>query len=241
MNKQYRMFFAVFAFVFFSILLVFSNGYAQLPVVKIELEPDIQVIYIGDPEKQNIDLKDGVLIMVDYTDSRLKFEWSLDGPGKLDGNKTESAIFYVPPTEISERSTEATVVLTVTDHQERTTTLQEKFTIIQPPVIPTPTPTPTPSFGIRQVLLTDTGGTIMNPTYFISPGETVTIDVKVTESAAPDAKIECTAIRGKVELVQEEITYTAPNNPESRDMITIKATDKEGAIVQTIIKIQIKD
>jgi hypothetical protein len=78
----------------------------------------------------------------------------------------------------------------------------------------------------------------MNPSYFLDAGETVTIAVEMAKPADHEVVVECKAIRGSV----TGMTYTAPNNPGGKDMVTVKALDKttQKIIFQKTIQIQIR-
>ena len=76
MHKTDQSFLTLFAIIVLSVMMVLDVGYAQ-PVVKLEVNPDIQIIPIG------VDIED-IFIEALVDSSDYQFTWSLDGPGKLD-------------------------------------------------------------------------------------------------------------------------------------------------------------
>ncbi len=236
MKRIYKMLLVGVAVISCYMMFVIGNACAQ-PVVEIVVTPDIQEITLGAGLTE-------ILLMAQLDDPQAECVWSLDGPGQFTGDPTDQGLFYIPPEEIKEPTARVTIVVIVTDKEGNKATKSRVFTLKSPTPTPIPSPTSTPfPPGIHDMVIKGEQGTIMNPTYEIKPGETITIEVKITSPPDRKLKVDCTAIRGKVEVDQGKITYTAPNKLGGKDMLTVKAVDSDTgkAIVQKVIKIQIKD
>ncbi|MBD3308035.1 hypothetical protein GF348_16755 [candidate division KSB3 bacterium] len=98
-----------------------------------------------------------------------------------------------------------------------------------PPTAP-PTPAPTAVPSIARVILRDQEGFIIhedgNRTYWVKPGERITIQIDIAGPSADRVKIEYRAIRGDVQLADNNsAVYTASDKPESKDVVTLKILD----------------
>jgi hypothetical protein len=211
------------------------------PTVTLTVDPEIQVISLGlGPTEIQLTAR------VDQ-EFNVEYGWRFNGPGELVGDTTGPGVFYIPPEKIDGKAAQVDITVEVIDDKGNKTARNVTFTLVppEPPPTPTPIPTPTPVSPIRigDMVLKDQQNTIMNPTYEIKPGEPITIEVKILGPSDRNLTIDCTAIRGKVEVEQGEITYTAPDKPGGKDMVTVKAVDSDTGkvIVQKVIKIQMKD
>ena len=91
------------------IFLLLFQGTAVAFEVEINLNPNKTVFTVGSIKE--IELK---VDMSAYA-ATFSYQWTLDGPGNLDGAKTEPSIFYIPPGEIDEKTVEAIVTIAVND------------------------------------------------------------------------------------------------------------------------------
>lgn len=197
--------------------------------VEILIEPDIRTISLENPIE--------ITLMARTARQDDKLLWQLEGPGEIQGKKTDSGIIYVTPSTITGASAEAVVTLTVRAEGEEETQTSVTFTLKAPEPTPTPEPSPTPTptpepiatptpevpTRIQQILLKT-----KDETYYVAPGETVTLAVEISKPAQSQVKLECTAIRGIITIEdQQQIFYTAPEKPGTKDIITIKVVDQE--------------
>ncbi len=125
MYKTYQRFLLLLTIIALSTPITFNNVYAQ-PTVKIRIEPYIQKIDIGS-ETGEIKIEAGA------KKSDLQFNWNLNGPGKLIGDKKSPAIFYIPPNSIDGQTAQATISVTVKNKEGEETTEHVIFTLIAPP------------------------------------------------------------------------------------------------------------
>lgn len=104
--------------------------------------PDVELI--ANPDKREFPVNfESITLIADYSNEpNLKFQWTLEGVGKLDGTVTEPNIIYIPPKEINGESAKAIVTVKVTNDQGEVTTKSREFKIINvvtPQIRPTPT------------------------------------------------------------------------------------------------------
>lgn len=237
MKKKFEsaVFFVVFAG--FLIGLCAPQTEAQLSVT-LEIDPAIRVITLDAVPQE-------VLIIAKPSQEQVYFAWQLDGPGELKGDVTDPGIFYIPPHEISDAAKQVEISVKVTDGTGTEKVEKIIFTLMNPtptpsPTPPAPTPTPVP-VQIQQIMLKDAQETIMNPTYEIGRGKTLSLDVDVSHPENRHVEVKCAAIRGTIDYYKDKIIYTAPNQLGANDMITVKVVDSESsnAIIQKVIKIKI--
>ncbi len=238
MDKKHQMLLVLIILAFLNILLTPDNMLAQ-PTVNFLISPNIRTIRIGEIQE--------VILTARAEGQGLQFEWNIDGPGSFEGDLKTPAIFYIPPGKIEGESAKATITIIVTDDKGRKATNSVTFTLLAPTAtliqaLPTPTPTPVP-IRIRQVLLKEVEGTIINPTYLVKPGGIVTIVVDITLPSNRNVGVEFAAVFGKVKSRQQGVIYTAPKKPGGGDIVTIRAVDNDTdkIIVQEIINITIRD
>lgn len=122
----------------FSVLLLFEEGYAAAPTVKLVVEPDKTDIYVG---------ADPIAIATQASGLNLTYKWELLGPGKLEG--TGPAVFYIVPEAIDRGSARAIITVTVSDGEGQETTETVIFNILarppqEQPVTPEPPTKPKP-------------------------------------------------------------------------------------------------
>lgn len=136
MNKTYHLFLLIV--LLFNVSAALDSILAQ-PIIKIEIDPDVRNIRIGDALKE-------IVITTRTNKQNLQFKWDLKGPGKLAGNTTSPGILYVPPSRITGKSAQVTVSVTVSDRQGGTTSARVTFTLLAGKLEkPTPTPQMTPT------------------------------------------------------------------------------------------------
>ena len=77
----------------------------------------LAVALVADPDIRNIppDADSRKITITTRTNqAEVQFRWSLTGPGKLTGARTEAGIVYLPPANPEDRTGQATVTVTVT-------------------------------------------------------------------------------------------------------------------------------
>ena len=82
-----------------------GQGYAA-PTITLIVEPDETDIYLGS---------DPIALTVEASGTNLKYEWSLEGPGEIEGEGT--SVLYKLPESIEGESAQAVVTVAVTDEQ----------------------------------------------------------------------------------------------------------------------------
>lgn len=113
----------VWAIIFVGIFVLFVECSAQAPDVVLIANPNKTEIIAGEDKR--------IALIADASGSNPKFEWTIEGAGKLDGSSSSPTIVYIPPEQISGGSASATVSVRVsTDQGEVTRSMG--FTIIQP-------------------------------------------------------------------------------------------------------------
>ena len=84
-------------------------GCTQLPI---KIEPTAKEIMIDGKQKK-------IRLSADLQRENSNLIWDLSGPGKLDGDKRAFEIYYIPPSEIDQRSDQAKITLTISkDNKE---------------------------------------------------------------------------------------------------------------------------
>lgn len=230
MFNQYRIVSILFSLIFLSILLMLTPVHGQ-PIVQLIMEPPDKLIYIGLEPQQ--------IWIFPRTDERnVQFEWKSKGPGELKIEEGGVGGIYNVPDHIDGLSAEVVITVTVTNNKGETTTDSVTFTLKAIP--PTPTPTPIP-ITIRQVHLKDAETSLLEPTYSVKPGETITITTDITKPSDSNVTVKYSTIYGKIVPHKQGITYTAPDNPGGRDIVTVKVVDgaTNKLILPKIIKIKI--
>lgn len=201
------------------------------PTLTLVLDPDIRQIEIGGGVKE-------IGIIAEGERRGLTFAWTLDGPGRLDGDLTVPGILYVLPDSLSEISGQATVTVVTTDEHGQQATYQVIFLLNRPTSTPSPTvapvptstplstpsPTPEPSIPprIRDVLLKDGSGFFISPAqdgkYRLTPEEHAIIEVLVDNPSKLVYTVICESKRGTVDTT----TYVAPHDAGVTDTLTVK-------------------
>ncbi len=231
MYKIHQIFLVLFFLIFLLTSLIFSDVYAQ-PTVKLEIYPDIPEIPIGVISQ--------ICIIARSSEENIIFKWDKKGPGKFREEKTRFIRIYEAPENIDGESKRVTITVTMINDDLEEIADDVTFTLTSKTIIPTPVP-----ISIRKVYLKERDDTIINPIYVVEPGESVTIAVEITSPSNRNIGVEYTAIFGKVEesSQQGEIIYTAPKNPGGKDIVTVRAVDKDTdeILVQEIVNITIRD
>ena len=231
MIKQSQMFFVLFAFIV-SMGVLSHTTHAQ--TVKITTHPQTNTIDIfrnGEPSPKK------VAITTETDDTSLIFEWKLNGSGKLEGDLRAPGVFYIPPENIVSPVEQAVITVEVTDNKvgkKANDSIMFILTAKEPPV--------PPQVQIHAVHVKDKN-TTMNPTYFIAPGATVTIEADITKPVDRNIGIGCTATFGTAKIADQQILYTTPSEPGGIDMVTIKAIDNDTneVVDQKLIMIKINE
>ncbi|MDM8525616.1 hypothetical protein QUF80_19780 [Desulfococcaceae bacterium HSG8] len=123
MCKQFQKFFMALVLVF----LISDSGEAKFSV-KIEKYPAAQTPIIIGSDLKGIMLKSRITPDSPF----LKFKWTLDGPGRLDGDKKGPLITYIPPDGIAEEEEQATITLTVKRGKKKTSSDSITLTLQKP-------------------------------------------------------------------------------------------------------------
>jgi hypothetical protein len=125
-------------------------GQAQ-PVVKLETRPPrIKTIAIGSDAAGR-----GILLMAETSAQTVQFAWSLNGPGELQEDRKNPAIFYFPPEALRGDAADVVITVEVTDENNVTVSVQKSLTLVAPVRVSTPTPlakiipTPTPLAAVE--------------------------------------------------------------------------------------------
>lgn len=117
-------------------LVLFAQASSAQPALYIDVEPEVDNILLDEPED---------LTLIAKAPQDVSYLWTIEGPGKLEGEVTGPAVIYVPPAQIDEPTTEVTISVTVTDDSGQTASKSVTLILIGAAPPPTPTPTPTPS------------------------------------------------------------------------------------------------
>lgn len=124
MFNKYRMLFVLFAGLCLGILLMLSDASAQSSE-KLEIDPDIRAIHIGSAPQD-------ILIGSRKKGERFQYKWDIKGPGKFEGDVTNPAIYYIPPSKIGKKLVQTLITVTVTDNKGKETTDSVIFTLLDP-------------------------------------------------------------------------------------------------------------
>jgi hypothetical protein len=108
-------------------MVLFGEGYAAAPTVKLIVNPDTTNVYVGS---------EPISLTAEVTGSGLTFRWELRGPGKIEGKGP--AISYIVPETMKKASARATITVTVTDEAAQETTETFTFTILAKEKSPKP-------------------------------------------------------------------------------------------------------
>ena len=215
MKKEWMKSLAVLS-VLMSIVLLAASSYAQM--VKIKIYPQAQEITIY---KGGVPAPKQIALTTEVESLDMRFEWSLKGPGELKGDTTNPGVLYSPPAQLSDASgAQAAITVEVIDQEGKKMTDSVSFTLI-PGELPAPL---SPKIGALSVKEKDT---IMNPTYNVKPGATLTIAADITRPADRQITLDGSAIVGAIKLdaKNDRISYTAPKDTEELDMVTLKLVD----------------
>jgi len=120
MYRKNRKLTSIVLLVCLSTMLLPMEGFAAVPTVKIVVSPNQTDINAGS---------EPIALTAQATGADLKYEWTLNGPGKID-NTDLPAVFYVVPEEISGKSAQAVVTVTITDKTGQETTESITFNIL---------------------------------------------------------------------------------------------------------------
>lgn len=215
--------------------LLFFHSPAHAQAVKIITYPQTNTIDIF----QNSEPSPKKVIITTETDGQgLTFEWKLNGSGKLEGDLGNPGVAYIPSENITSPVEQAVITVEVTDKEGKKANDSIMF-ILTAKELPLP-----PQVQIHAVHVKDKNkNTIMNPTYLLNPGATVTLEADITKPAGRNIGVGCTATFGEVKINGQQILYTAPNEPGGIDMVTVKAIDNDTneVIDQKLIVIKIND
>lgn len=139
MRKQVHM---IVAFLL-SVTYVFglcTPGFGAEPAVKLIVNPNKTDVMIGS---------DPIALTAKASGTNLKYKWSLQGPGAIEGEG--SAVFYKLPEKIEGKSAQAVITVTITDDKGQQTTdaftlnILAKEAAAEPAKKEEPKPAPTPA------------------------------------------------------------------------------------------------
>jgi hypothetical protein len=261
---MFRVLFISVIAVCLNVLIMGSDGDAQ-PIITLVVDPDVRTMTVGGDvqelsiivrtDKQNVQFawkldgpgelagdttNPGVLYLPPQTISGVSTQVTVtvtvtDDKGQSATGNVVFTLNAPQPTPTPTSTPTPTPPPTPTPVPSPTPT---PTPIPTPTPTPTPMPTPTPGPIIGEISLKAKDNTIMNPIYFLSGGEIVTLAVEMTKPADHEVAVECKVIRGSV----SGMIYTAPQTPGGKDMITVKALDKttQKIIFQKTIQIQIR-
>ncbi len=174
------------------------------PSVRIRMDPRVDTITIG------ADLQE-VLLMTRTDRQNYQFEWELDGPGSLTGEKTAPGLIYVPPDHIDGGPAQVTVSVSIKDGENNTAKDEVTFRLLspeKPALLP----------GIK---VFDDDNQVLAPDYSVKRGETVRIEADLSDGV----QIEWIPIRGKIEKTKDigVVKYLPPEGKTiGKDIITLK-------------------
>ena len=158
-------------------------SFGETLTLKLEVAPNVRAIEIG------ADIKE-ITLEAKTTSKNVRYQWTWQGPGQLEGDPSGPGIFYVLPETIAPSTTaQAIVNVTVIDEQGNQQSEQVTFTLTSP-VSPTPTPFPTATpTDIPAPTETPTPFPTMTPTEIptVMPTETPIPTPKPTAAPAPTA------------------------------------------------------
>ena len=151
-------------------------SFGETLTLKLEVETNVRSIEIGAGIKE-------IMLEAKTTAKNVRYQWTWQGPGQLQGDLSGSGIFYVLPETIAPSTTaQAIVNVTVIDEQGNQQSEQVTFTLTAP-VAPTATPTPFPT-----ATPTDMPAPTETPTPFPTMTPTEIPTVMPTETPKPTPK-----------------------------------------------------
>lgn len=151
-------------------------SFGEMLTLKLEVETNVRSIEIGAGIKE-------IMLEAKTTAKNVRYQWTWQGPGQLQGDLSGSGIFYVLPETIAPSTTaQAIVNVTVIDEQGNQQSEQVTFTLTAP-VAPTATPTPFPT-----ATPTDMPAPTETPTPFPTMTPTEIPTVMPTETPKPTPK-----------------------------------------------------
>jgi len=174
------------------------------PSVRILMDPVVDTITVGANLQE-------VLLMTRTDRQNYQFEWKLDGPGSLAGEKAAPGIIYVPPDKMDGGPTQVIISVSVIDEENNTAKDQIALRLL-PSEVPTLLP------GIK---VFDQHNQVIAPAYSVKRGEIVRIKAELSD----DVQMEWNTIRGKIEKTDKNgvVNYLPPEGKNiSKDIITLK-------------------
>ncbi len=241
MFKKKQKLLILFVVISVGTLLLFSKSYAA-PTVKLVVNPSVLDISVGS---------ESIALTARASGSNLQFEWKLLGPGKFEGSKTESAVFYKPPDTIEGKSAKVIITIKVTDDKGEDATESVIFNIKQKgddlPVTPSPTPIPSSTIVIGNVVITQPKDGASVPASTVAAG-TYTKEVKddiwvfVCPEKAPgkcwpqsdDAASEAPAWKKKDGTWAVTCYFGGP--PQSYEIVVYTTTPSASKIIGDLMK-----
>lgn len=207
-----------------------------------QLEVKIQ----KDPDRERMTTGEELWLEARTKDFGVRCEWTLDGPGTLEGNVSEDCmLLYVAPDGLDAEGV-AHITVVVTGQDQQTASASTAVTI-QPPLptptplpspSPTPTPTPQPTAPpqVHQVLLP-----YNDDAYYLLSGETATMVIDLSGAWGENIAVECSAIRGNATCDRLTLTYEAPDRAGTQDVVMVKIRDSATADIldQTAVRVKI--
>ena len=206
-----------------SVIFTAQAAWAK-PSVIILTDPMIDTIVIGsDPSD--------VLLTTRTNDQRFSFQWKLEGPGELIGDKTGPGLIYSLPEKLERAPTQAILTVTVKDSDNQTASDQVTFTL----------ETPSEPILYPGIQLFDEQKQVIAPSYTVKRGETIQIKANPAETV----QIHWMPIRGKVEKTEKKgiVTYHPPDGKNvTKDIITLRTVHvPDGTEARYSITISITD
>ncbi len=98
----------------------------------VEKSNAIELELVADPPNTTIQVGSiPIALTAEAQGTDLKFQWLLVGAGSFEGDNTQQAVLYVPPTDISGDSSRALISIKVTDYKGTEATKSLSFTIVK--------------------------------------------------------------------------------------------------------------